>query len=71
MKHAYEIRSKVFQGGGILSRHRTLEGAERKMKEHDRAIRRLNRNGGQYYHDCTIYHAETGQPVYYADRFED
>ena len=59
----YVVASKIYQGGGILSRHRTLKGAERAIAKEDAAIKRLNRNGGTYYHDCRIEHADTREPI--------
>jgi hypothetical protein len=63
IKTAYRITSRVYQGGGTQSTHRTLSGAERAMKRHDAAIRYLNRNGGSSYHDCRIEVIEDGRWV--------
>lgn len=51
---AYRITSKVYMGGGTLSTHRTLSGAQRQMRRHRDDVRRLNKNGGTSYHDCRI-----------------
>jgi hypothetical protein len=53
-KTVYLVVSKVWMGGGVQSRHRTLQGAERAIKKADSAVRSLNRNGGTAYHDCRI-----------------
>jgi hypothetical protein len=60
-KTMYRITSRVYQGGGTLSRHTTLTGAKRAMAKHDAAIRHLNRNGGTSYHDCQIEENVDGQ----------
>lgn len=62
-KTAYRITSRIYQGGGTQSTHRTLSGAERAMKKHDATIRHLNRHGGSSYHDCRIETIEGGRWV--------
>ena len=68
----YRVTSSVYMGGGTLSTHRTLSGAERFVRKQDAAIRHLNRHGGTSYHDCRIEEwdtdSETWEPVgMYAD----
>jgi hypothetical protein len=50
----YRVVSVIYQGGGVLSRHRTLEGANEAIRRHGRDVRRMNRHGGSYYHDCRV-----------------
>lgn len=50
----YRIVSRCYMGGGELSTHYTLSGAERALRKHDAAISELNRHGGTSYHDCRI-----------------
>ncbi len=50
----YRVKSTIYQGGGVLSRHRTLDGAREAIRRHDRDVKRLNRHGGSYYHDCLV-----------------
>jgi hypothetical protein len=57
----YRIVSSVYKGGGVLSSHRTLGGAERAIRKEDAAIRHLNRFGGTYYHDCWIEECVEGE----------
>lgn len=58
---AYRVVSQVYCGGGEHSRHRTLAGARKAIRRHDRTIARLNRHGGGHYHDCRIQRLVNGE----------
>lgn len=60
MKKQYRVVSSAWMGGGTQSTHRTLSGALRAIKQADQAVRHLNRNGGQSYHDCRVEESVDG-----------